>query len=42
METTRKLLIHPDRNGYVYVIDRTTGAVLSADAFTNRERDERS
>ncbi len=33
--TTRKLLIHPDRNGYVYVIDRTTGAVLSADAFTN-------
>jgi lanthanide-dependent methanol dehydrogenase len=31
--TTRKLLIHPDRNGYVYVIDRTTGAVLSADAF---------
>jgi PQQ-dependent dehydrogenase (methanol/ethanol family) len=31
---TRKLLIHPDRNGYLYVIDRTTGAVLSADAFT--------
>jgi PQQ-dependent dehydrogenase (methanol/ethanol family) len=30
----RKLLIHPDRNGYVYVVDRTTGAVLSADAFT--------
>ena len=33
--TTRKLLIHPDRNGYVYVIDGTTGAVFSADAFTN-------
>ncbi len=32
--TMRKLLIHPDRNGYVYVIDRTTGRVLSADAFT--------
>jgi PQQ-dependent dehydrogenase (methanol/ethanol family) len=31
---TRKLLIHPDRNGYLYVFDRTTGAVLSADAFT--------
>jgi lanthanide-dependent methanol dehydrogenase len=31
---TRKLLIHPDRNGYLYVLDRTTGAVLSADAFT--------
>ena len=30
----RKLLIHPDRNGYVYVIDRTTGVVLSAVPFT--------
>jgi PQQ-dependent dehydrogenase (methanol/ethanol family) len=29
----RKVLIHPERNGYVYVIDRVTGEVLSADAF---------
>lgn len=28
-----KVLIHLDRNGYVYVIDRTTGQVLSADPF---------
>jgi hypothetical protein len=26
----RKVLLHPDRNGYVYVMDRTTGQVLSA------------
>ena len=30
---TRKVLVHPDRNGYVYVIDRATGEVLSANAF---------
>jgi len=29
----RKVLVHPDRNGYVYVIDRRTGQVLSADPF---------
>ena len=29
----RKALIHPDRNGYLYVIDRTTGEVLSADPY---------
>ena len=29
----QKVLIHPDRNGYLYVIDRTTGRVLSADPF---------
>ena len=29
----RKVLIHMDRNGYVYVIDRLTGQVLSADPF---------
>jgi PQQ-dependent dehydrogenase (methanol/ethanol family) len=29
----RKVLVHPDRNGYVYVIDRTNGEVLSASAF---------
>ncbi len=30
---TRKVLIRPDRNGYMYVIDRTTGQVLSATAY---------
>jgi PQQ-dependent dehydrogenase (methanol/ethanol family) len=30
---TRKTVIHPDRNGYVYVLDRTTGEVLSANPF---------
>jgi lanthanide-dependent methanol dehydrogenase len=30
---TRKVLIHPDRNGYVYVMDRTSGEVLSASPF---------
>lgn len=29
----RKVLVHPDRNGYVYVIDRTNGEVLSAEPF---------
>jgi lanthanide-dependent methanol dehydrogenase len=29
----RKVLIHPDRNGYVYVIDRASGQVLSADPY---------
>jgi lanthanide-dependent methanol dehydrogenase len=29
----QKVLVHIDRNGYVYVIDRQTGAVLSADPF---------
>jgi PQQ-dependent dehydrogenase (methanol/ethanol family) len=28
-----KVLVHPDRNGYVYVIDRTNGTVLSADPY---------
>jgi glucose dehydrogenase len=27
------VLIHPGRNGYMYVIDRATGEVLSADAY---------
>ena len=31
--TTRKVLLHPDRNGYVYVVDRATGQVLSADPY---------
>jgi alcohol dehydrogenase (cytochrome c) len=29
----RKVLVHPDRNGYMYVIDRTNGEVLSAKPF---------
>jgi len=29
----RKVLVRPERNGYVYVIDRATGEVLSADPF---------
>jgi len=29
----RKVLVHPERNGYMYVIDRTSGEVLSADAY---------
>jgi PQQ-dependent dehydrogenase (methanol/ethanol family) len=29
----RKVLIHLDRNGYVYVLDRANGQVLSADPF---------
>jgi PQQ-dependent dehydrogenase (methanol/ethanol family) len=32
---TRKALVHPDRNGYVYVVDRTTGEVLSATPFVH-------
>lgn len=31
----RKTLVHPDRNGYVYVLDRTTGQVLSAEPFVH-------
>jgi lanthanide-dependent methanol dehydrogenase len=30
---SRKVLLHPDRNGYLYVVDRQTGEVISADAF---------
>jgi PQQ-dependent dehydrogenase (methanol/ethanol family) len=30
---TRKVLVHPDRNGSVYVLDRATGELVSADAF---------
>jgi lanthanide-dependent methanol dehydrogenase len=29
----RKTLVHPGRNGYMYVIDRATGEVLSADPY---------
>lgn len=31
----RKVLLRPDRNGYVYVIDRTTGQVLAATPFVH-------
>jgi PQQ-dependent dehydrogenase (methanol/ethanol family) len=31
----RKALVHPDRNGYVYVLDRATGEVLSAQPFVH-------
>jgi alcohol dehydrogenase (cytochrome c) len=29
----RSVLIHPGRNGYMYVLDRATGEVLSADGY---------
>jgi PQQ-dependent dehydrogenase (methanol/ethanol family) len=31
----RKVLLRPERNGYVYVLDRTTGQVLSAEPFVH-------
>jgi PQQ-dependent dehydrogenase (methanol/ethanol family) len=31
--STRKVLIRPERNGYIYVIDRATGEVLSANPY---------
>jgi lanthanide-dependent methanol dehydrogenase len=31
----RRVLLHPERNGYVYVLDRETGEVLSADPFVH-------
>jgi PQQ-dependent dehydrogenase (methanol/ethanol family) len=30
---TRHVLVHPGRNGFMYVIDRTTGQIYSADAY---------
>jgi PQQ-dependent dehydrogenase (methanol/ethanol family) len=30
---TRKVLVRPERNGYIYVMDRATGEVLSANAY---------
>ena len=29
----RKVVVRPERNGYIYIIDRATGEVLSADAY---------
>ena len=36
----RKVIVRPERNGYVYVLDRATGKVLSAEpfAFVNTSR----
>ena len=31
----RKALVHPERNGYMYVMDRTNGQVLSATPFVH-------
>jgi PQQ-dependent dehydrogenase (methanol/ethanol family) len=31
----RRVLVHPERNGYVYVMDRVTGQVLSAKPFVH-------
>ncbi|HEX6693694.1 MAG TPA: methanol/ethanol family PQQ-dependent dehydrogenase [Longimicrobiales bacterium] len=33
--TPRKLLLRPERNGYMYVYDRATGEVLAADTFVH-------
>jgi lanthanide-dependent methanol dehydrogenase len=30
---TRKILLRPERNGFIYVLDRTTGEVLAADPY---------
>ena len=30
---TRQVLIHPDRDGYIYTVDRRTGELLAADPF---------
>ncbi|HEX2091762.1 MAG TPA: methanol/ethanol family PQQ-dependent dehydrogenase [Longimicrobiaceae bacterium] len=32
---TRRVLVRPERNGYMYVLDRATGEVLSADPFVH-------
>ena len=33
--TTRKVLVRPERNGYIYVMDRTNGEVLSANPYAH-------
>jgi len=30
---TRKVLLHPDRSGYLYMVDRGTGEILAADPY---------
>ena len=37
----RKVLAHPDRNGDMYIIDRATGEVISAEAVRVSEHDRR-
>jgi alcohol dehydrogenase (cytochrome c) len=37
---TRKILAHPDRNARMYLMDRATGEVLSAEAYTNQNTSE--
>jgi PQQ-dependent dehydrogenase (methanol/ethanol family) len=37
---SRPLLIHPDANGYVYVLDRASGEILAADPFIKVNADE--
>lgn len=32
---TRKVVLRPDRNGYIYVLDRSTGQVLSATPYVH-------
>jgi PQQ-dependent dehydrogenase (methanol/ethanol family) len=32
---TRKVLVRPERNGHIYVLDRASGEVLSADPFVH-------
>jgi PQQ-dependent dehydrogenase (methanol/ethanol family) len=32
---TRKALLHPDRNGYVYLMDRMSGEILSAQPYVH-------
>jgi lanthanide-dependent methanol dehydrogenase len=31
----RKVIVHPERNGYMYVIDRASGEVLAADPYVH-------
>lgn len=37
---SRKVLAHPDRNARMYLIDRATGEVLSAEAYANQNTSE--
>ena len=36
----RKVLVHPDRNGRMYLLDRATGEVLSAETFAYQNTSE--
>ena len=38
----RKVLAHPDRNARMYIMDRATGEVLSAEAVRVSEHERRS